>query len=378
MGATPRLSARDFDGLWRLVHELHGTLDPETFVRLVLSQLPALIPSEITTFDEMCPSKGASRHWVAPEAAIPSGLMSVWEHVMHEHPVLDHMLKTGDSSAHKISDFSPRATFRRSTFYNEWYRRIGVEHALNASVAASLPHGVVVGVGLHRRAMDFTERDRAVLNLLRPHFVQAYQNSLVVSGLTSVVDHRHDGAVVLGRDRRILLATTRARAALNEYFTRDGDCGVRLPERLDRWVERQLREFGSKDRLPAPREPLVVDGPGKRLVVHLLESPAGPVLHLTEERHSIPREALDEWQLTDREAEVLGWLIEGKTNAEIASILSVRTRTVDKHCERVYQKLGVENRTAAVRHVVDRTPGIVLPMHPTHATSPRNRSADDV
>jgi DNA-binding CsgD family transcriptional regulator len=57
-------------------------------------------------------------------------------------------------------------------------------------------------------------------------------------------------------------------------------------------------------------------------------------------------------RLTDREAEVLGWLVEGKTNAEIARILAAQPRTVDKHCERIYQKLGVEDRTAAVRQAL--------------------------
>ncbi|OFW04109.1 MAG: hypothetical protein A3I61_15650 [Acidobacteria bacterium RIFCSPLOWO2_02_FULL_68_18] len=373
MGSTPRLSARDFDALWRLVHDLHGVLEPEAFVRLVLVQLPALIPSEITTFDEMCPSTGASRHWVAPEAAVPLGLISIWQQVMHEHPVLAYMLRTGDSSAYKISDFSTRRQFRDSTFYNEWYRRIGVEHALNTSVAASLADGLVVGLGLHRRDPDFTERDRTMLNLLRPHLVQAYQNSLVVSGLTSVIDGRHNGAVVLGRDGRVLAATPAARAALNAFFERNGRDAARLPEPIERWLTAQMKEFGSKDRLPVPHLPLTVDGPRGRLVVRLLDSAAGPVLHLTEERHSIPPEALDEWKLTAREAEVLTWLVEGKTNAEIAVILSVRARTVDKHCERVYQKLSVENRTAAVRYVLDRAPAVVRPLHPTHVASPGGR-----
>lgn len=48
-----------------------------------------------------------------------------------------------------------------------------------------------------------------------------------------------------------------------------------------------------------------------------------------------------------REAEVLLWLAHGKANRDIAEILGLSTRTVDKHLEQVYTKLGVENRTAA-------------------------------
>lgn len=52
--------------------------------------------------------------------------------------------------------------------------------------------------------------------------------------------------------------------------------------------------------------------------------------------------------LTAREAEVLLWLARGKSNRDIGQILSVSPRTVDKHLEQIYVKLGVENRAAAV------------------------------
>ena len=52
--------------------------------------------------------------------------------------------------------------------------------------------------------------------------------------------------------------------------------------------------------------------------------------------------------LTAREREVLEWLAAGKTNRDIAEILGARPRTIEKHLERIYQKLGVETRTAAV------------------------------
>jgi DNA-binding CsgD family transcriptional regulator len=52
--------------------------------------------------------------------------------------------------------------------------------------------------------------------------------------------------------------------------------------------------------------------------------------------------------LTAREREVLGWLAAGKTNRDIAEIIGAKPRTVEKHLERVYEKLGVETRTAAV------------------------------
>lgn len=64
--------------------------------------------------------------------------------------------------------------------------------------------------------------------------------------------------------------------------------------------------------------------------------------------------------LTPREAEVLYWLAEGKTNPEIATILDSSRRTVEKHVEHILRKLGVENRATAARLAGDqwaRPPG---------------------
>lgn len=60
------------------------------------------------------------------------------------------------------------------------------------------------------------------------------------------------------------------------------------------------------------------------------------------------REALTRrYQLTAREVEVLEWVACGKTNRDIGEILGLSPRTVNKHLEHVYVKLGVETRTAA-------------------------------
>ena len=65
-------------------------------------------------------------------------------------------------------------------------------------------------------------------------------------------------------------------------------------------------------------------------------------------QHSAHRSSeLSKFGLTPRESHVADWLAVGKTNAEIAVILGTSARTIEKHVERVLEKLGVENRTAA-------------------------------
>ena len=68
-------------------------------------------------------------------------------------------------------------------------------------------------------------------------------------------------------------------------------------------------------------------------------------------RNSCALEKIDT-PLTAREREVLEWLGAGKTDKDIAAILAISPRTVQKHLQRIYEKLGVENRTAAVMRAI--------------------------
>ncbi len=68
---------------------------------------------------------------------------------------------------------------------------------------------------------------------------------------------------------------------------------------------------------------------------------------LEEHRRDVPHAKLNHLGLSPRETEVLGWVVGNKTNPEIGTILGISPRTVQKHLERIYVKLGVENRASA-------------------------------
>jgi DNA-binding CsgD family transcriptional regulator len=57
--------------------------------------------------------------------------------------------------------------------------------------------------------------------------------------------------------------------------------------------------------------------------------------------------------LTEREWEVIRWLAAGKTDRDIGTILGISARTVHKHLQHIYEKLGVETRTAAVARALN-------------------------
>lgn len=68
---------------------------------------------------------------------------------------------------------------------------------------------------------------------------------------------------------------------------------------------------------------------------------------LLEERASGQAPPAHVGALTRRETEVLSWLAKGKTNRDIADILGISRHTVSKHLEHLFEKLGVETRSAA-------------------------------
>lgn len=79
------------------------------------------------------------------------------------------------------------------------------------------------------------------------------------------------------------------------------------------------------------------------------------LVRIMESRDGTTRSVIQQhFELTEREADVLLWLVNGKSNKDIAEILEISSRTVNKHLDHVYVKLGVENRTAAAMTTMRR------------------------
>jgi DNA-binding NarL/FixJ family response regulator len=111
-------------------------------------------------------------------------------------------------------------------------------------------------------------------------------------------------------------------------------------------LSRKFKDFGERDRLIL-----------NLLRPHILQANR---LHELVARHSngnwlnSPADLREQFNLSPRECEVAHWLANGKTNPEIALILGTKPRTIEKHMERILEKLGVENRTAAATLLIDR------------------------
>ncbi|HEY7678549.1 MAG TPA: helix-turn-helix transcriptional regulator, partial [Candidatus Methylomirabilis sp.] len=340
----------DLRALLEFLKGNYALRDLETFARHVVHTLPKVIGSEITSYNEVDPRRRRITAWQIPPP--PDELKPVFDQHIPEHPIVTHYQRTRDGQALKISDFLTQGQFHRLGLYNEFYRLLDVKHQMAIRLAA--PPGLVIGVALNRSRRDFSERDRLLLNLLRPHLIQAYHNADAVTRmqreitlLTRGMEALERGIICLAPDGRVRLATSRARQWLAEYFGPARRRGGRLPEVLQRWVRHQGRLLASADMVPSPRQPWEMEREGKRLTIRLLAELESHMLLFQEEPTALQPAALEHLGLTRREAEVLAWVAEGKTNAEIGTILGARPRTVAKHLERIYQKLGVETRVAA-------------------------------
>ena len=113
----------------------------------------------------------------------------------------------------------------------------------------------------------------------------------------------------------------------------------------------KLRSEGSQE--PAR---LRVESRGRKVDISVM-SPIGPdelLFRLTELSTTPDEQQLQRTlSLTSRESEVLLWISRGKANREIGEILAISPRTVNKHLEQIFVKLGVETRASAAARAID-------------------------
>jgi CheY-like chemotaxis protein/DNA-binding CsgD family transcriptional regulator len=159
----------------------------------------------------------------------------------------------------------------------------------------------------------------------------------------------HATLVVRERGGRRIWQTALARRLMAQYFPDAPE--VAMPPEVMAWVSREsLRRRAGADPLT-----LTIARATQRLnfTLHAMGEDQGQegewLLVLREESETALLQSLGQAfpSLTARESEVLYWVIQGKTNRDIGDILGTSPRTVHKHLEHVFEKLGVETRTAA-------------------------------
>lgn len=350
------LRDRDLEALDAFLEVVAETRSVQEFRSRTVEAVPRVVASEVTAWNEVDRATGALVNPVIhprpPEwqLAREDEVRQAFATYAHEHPVLQHQLRTGDGRPRAISDFVDQEQFHRTMLYQSCYSVLGTEDQL----AIGLPDpALIVAITLTRGWQEFDARDRLLLNLMRPHIVQGLRNCQsfdrirrLEASLEHHLDAEDEGFIFLDGDGRVEFASPSAARILTRWLGEWKD-GV-LPQSLADWV---TAGTGAAEPSPAaPPWPLMRQRDRRQLTIRRIPSPEDPGTVLVVEDRALDLDiagTLGRLALTARQAQVLELAIRGRSNASIARELGIGTGTVESHMTQALSRLGVESRTAA-------------------------------
>jgi DNA-binding CsgD family transcriptional regulator len=316
------------------------------------SMLRRLVPCDIGSYNAVDPVSQQASVAADPAESLFEGGVEALAQFAHQNPLVAYYARTGDGRALRISDFISRRQLHRTDLYNLVYRQIALEHQM--AIAMPSPQrslgrpGELIGLTLSRSRRDFNAAEQLLLEHIRPHFAAtlARLHELALLRAISCAESESSRWLVLaGRDGVIGWLNAPAARGLNL------NVGERLPAPVRDWAAAE-RVRHDRDRSSGSSD-LCTTGlvnKGLQLRARLVPNayPQLDALHLSPlEELPSPRQ-LRSLALTPRQADVLALALAGHTSAEIASALTLSPRTVEKHFEAIYCRLGVSNRSQAV------------------------------
>jgi DNA-binding NarL/FixJ family response regulator len=204
--------------------------------------------------------------------------------------------------------------------------------------------------GLEAGGVDYVTKPIAVEEMLariRVHLA----NARLTQSARAALDVSGRYLLAVNGVGKIMWATPQAQKLLSDALSPDSDDDVVLPDPIPQWLDQARKgKAGSKTAIMTA---LPGDEQLRLQYMGRLGSNEFLLRLAKDSGADAPAEFSSELGLTTREGEVLSWLSKGKTNRDIAQILGLSPRTVDKHLEQIYSKLGVENRTAAAAIAVN-------------------------
>ncbi|MBW8840780.1 MAG: response regulator transcription factor [Sphingomonadales bacterium] len=197
--------------------------------------------------------------------------------------------------------------------------------------------------GLEAGGVDYVHKPIVVDELLA-RVSTHLANARIAQGSQLALDTAGRPSFAVDEAGATLWLTPLASAMIERLFPGWAPYDGRLPEQLAATV-RQLQQSNAPSGAQAPLKvgestvecTFLRQGSADQWLFRLTERREGDAERLLAERHG----------LTSREAEVLVWISRGKQNREISEILHISPRTVNKHLEQVFEKMGVENRASA-------------------------------
>jgi hypothetical protein len=208
------------------IQQLYSLHNFDTFGVDALLIIDRLVPSDMPLFHITdIQTKTVHDTFLPNYPALTPELINIKKQYLHEHPIAQNMVKALQGAC-KISDFIDQQEFYKlEGIYQEFMRPLEAEDQMmlflpsNSSgdwMQLAIEKALLVGFAFNRSQRSFTERDRLILNLLRPHLFQAYSNAQKHHELQQSVDHL--GLIILNCDWQIQLMTNQATTLLQSYF----------------------------------------------------------------------------------------------------------------------------------------------------------------
>ncbi len=333
------------------IRELHSFRDAAALRAWLLeTALPKLVPSDWLSYNEVDLANPANTIAIlkpdSPERF--QKLFPRFQELMHQHPLVVRQLHSDNFPVHKISDFLKQDEYRRLELYRDVYRHLGVEYQIAATI--KLEPDRITAIALSRQKEDYTERDRAMLELLRPHLVIAFNHLALAAERQHLLDTVHlalhefsSATAIVNLQGRILYHVGPGLqwlgAARSEF----------LPDAIQNWLQ---------ETTPALRRSFRLDSTAGEVHIRAVPTPSRDRILLVLTLHDSGPSETDgnAFGLTRREDEVAHWICRGKSNAEIAAILGISPRTVHKHVEHILARAGVESRVALTVRLLEHRP----------------------
>jgi DNA-binding CsgD family transcriptional regulator len=350
------VTARDLRSAMSVLQSLaEQGADCRSFVVAALDRLTGIVASDLTTLSICDLDDGARRVIGRAGESLSSDDRAAFNRHFHEHPLVRFHGTHPAGPTQRISDCTTASAFRHSALHADYYRRIGINYVM--ALPLRIDSGQVISVVFNRSRSDFKDAERGILDALRGPLAALYRNLAACEeagvGLKQVRDLAAECGWQMMRvsmTGRILDAPPAALGLLARFFADAGSgCAASLPPALSEWF-RESRSWGLERPAISRGRPFATSRLGAKLTVHFVPDPRDATtgyLLMKGERLGIHAEQLSRLSLTEREREILALVCIGKTNAEIAAVLSISARTVQKHLEHIFPKLGVESRTAA-------------------------------
>ena len=345
----------DYQKILKAVEILNSSVAPESLPKRMVNAVNCAVPGEITAF-EMVRQNGEYLGCLIyePFDSISSQELEAYNEHLSEHPFYEAILVNRRFDAIKIADFLPDTKFKETGIYNEYYRRINIDRQI--SVTMNIDEDYFIFCTMSRGGKDYDEDERAILNLMSPHLTAAIRNANAFEKIEknrqswkAVAESMGRTIIDVDQDGNIKYLSEKAKALLKKYF-RDRVLTIGgLPDSLARWITENRSDFIRSKEVGMPPKPLVLFGENEKLIIRFnYDYSTNLISLLLFEEREISTEDLASLGLTNRETEILFFIAKGKTNPEIAILCDISVRTVEKHVENIFIKLGIETRTAAI------------------------------